>query len=142
MNVILGKMSKEEQDQIFKFKIGPNLSRQQRDHFAQFIQASAVVWAAVKDDCPFCIWGLMPPTLSSNVAYLWFYIVEYIESYEFLIVRHSRRVIEKALEDYPVIVGHCDRNNERAIRWMKWLGAEFGHPEYDFLPFRIERKDG
>lgn len=142
MTVVVGKMSEPEQEQVMKYKIGPNLSQEQRAQFTNFVRASTIVWQASRDDRCLCIWGLMPPTLSSNTAYMWFYIVEYIEQLEFLIVRHSRRAIEKALEEYPIIVGHCQRDNERAIRWMKWLGATFADYDFDLLPFRIERKDG
>lgn len=136
MTVIVGKVTVED------CKVDPNLSPMQLAQMKQFIRASAIVWQAERDGKCLCIWGLMPPTISSNVAYMWFHIVEYVEQLEFLIVRHSKKVIENALKEYPVIVGHCQRENERAIRWMKWLGAKFEHPEYDFVPFRIERKDG
>lgn len=142
MTVVLSKMTEADRKQLLDFKLGPNLTRNQIDTFTQFVRASAVVWHVVKDGRCLTIAGVMPPTISSNAAYLWMYIVEADDQVEFLTVRHSKRVIEETLKDYPLIVGHCQRGNDRAIRWIKWLGGIFGDYEYDFIPFRIERKHG
>jgi hypothetical protein len=47
--------------------------------------------------------------------------------------------MERMLERNPIIIGHVKVGDERAKKWLKWLGAKFG--EYDGwgLPFRIEK---
>lgn len=89
-----------------------------------------------------CAWGLIPPTLLSNSAYLWLYTTEGVRDHEFLFVRNSQRVIEGLLKEYDSINGHAHVTNTRAIRWLRWLGATFSEPVNDTLPFTIKRKHG
>lgn len=87
-----------------------------------------------------CVWGLCPPTVLSNRAYLWLYVLGDIEAHKFLFVRHSQRVIETALRDYDVIYGVTDVRNTSAIRWIKWLGAIYSQPDGLLAPFTIRHK--
>jgi hypothetical protein len=90
------------------------------------------------------IWGLIPPSLLSDRAYIWFLVtdtVEDIHAHKFLMARYSRLFIERALEKYPTIVGCCKTNRPSAMRWLKWLGAEFQPaPIKDNWYFEIKRK--
>lgn len=100
---------------------------------------STVIWAMFIDGKLACLWGLIPPTLMSHQAYLWFYTTDVIEEHQFILVRHSQMAIEEILEDYPSIVGHATMGADKSIRWLKWLGAEFGPPQGTGVPFRINR---
>ncbi len=102
---------------------------------------SASIWAGSIDGVLACIWGVIPPTLLSNQAYLWLYTTDAIKGHEFVLVRHSQLVIEGILEEYPSIVGHAIIGSDKSIRWLKWLGAKFGQPQGLAIPFRIS-KDG
>jgi hypothetical protein len=46
------------------------------------------------------------------------------------------------LRRYKVIVGNCIVGEDKSIRWLKWLGAKFGKPEGNKVPFVIRAKDG
>lgn len=94
------------------------------------------------DGTPVCAWGLVPPTLMSDRAYLWSIVLETAKDHEFVLVRHSQIQIKKMLELYQTINGHCEVGEERSIRWLKWLGAEFGVPQGRLVPFTIRRRDG
>ena len=72
-----------------------------------------------------CMCGLIPPTLLSDKAYLWLLTTDIVAEHKFLFVRHSQRYVEEALKEFPIIVGNCAINNHSAIRWLRWLGAEF-----------------
>lgn len=87
-----------------------------------------------------CIWGLIPPTLLSDSAYLWLLTTEIVAEHKFLLVRHSQRYIEEALKVFPTIVGDVLVGNEPAQRWLKWLGAEFEQPVHGRIPFAIRAK--
>lgn len=87
-----------------------------------------------------CIWGLIPPTLLSQTAYLWLLTTDIIAENKFLFIRHSQRYIEEALKQYPEIIGDTVISNTPAIRWLKWLGAEFGESSGLRLPFVIKAK--
>jgi len=100
---------------------------------------STVIWGGFINDELACIWGVIPPTLMSDQAYLWLYTTDVIKGHEFILVRHSQMVIENVLDEYPSIVGHAIIGSSKSIRWLKWLGARFGPPQGTAVPFRITR---
>jgi len=102
---------------------------------------STTIWGGFVEGKPICVYGIIPPTLMSYQAYMWLHVTDHLEKHEFVLVRHSQRVIEDVLKEYPVIVGHSVLGATKSIRWLKWLGAKFSHPQGDALPFRIERQD-
>jgi hypothetical protein len=89
-----------------------------------------------------CAWGLIPPTILSSVAYLWLLTTDVVAEHKFLFIRHSQRYIEEALKEFPIIVGDAIVGNDPAIRWLKWLGAEFLQPDGQRIPFVIRAKNG
>lgn len=84
-----------------------------------------------------CAWGLVPPTLLADEAYLWLYSTPAVADHKFLFVRYSQRVIEEMLKLYPNIVGVTDINASDSIRWLKWLGAKFGEHSGKYISFHI-----
>lgn len=106
------------------------------------IQYSQEVRFGLIDGEVACVWGLMPPTLLSNQAYLWLFTTDIVAEHKFLFVRHSQLWIEQALKAYPEIIGVCFQNNYSARRWLKWLGAEFGEVQGNRIPFTIRAKNG
>ena len=103
---------------------------------------TAELWIGLVDGRPVCAWGLVPPTVLSERAYLWLYVGPAVDEYKFLFVRYSQRIVEALRLDYPIIEGICDINNRRAIRWLKWLGASFGEPTAHHVPFVIGGRNG
>lgn len=100
---------------------------------------STIIWAGYIDGKLACLWGVIPPSLMSNQAYLWLQTTNVIEEHQFILVRHSQLVIKEILEEYPSIVGHAIIGSSKSIRWLKWLGAKFGPPMGTAVPFRITR---
>jgi hypothetical protein len=100
---------------------------------------STIIWAGYIDDRLACMWGVIPPTLMSDQAYLWLYTTDVIKEHQFTLVRHSQIVVEEILKEYPSIVGHATLGASKSIRWLKWLGARFGQPQGTGVPFRITR---
>lgn len=100
---------------------------------------STVIWSGRINGNLACIWGVIPPTLMSNQAYLWLYTTDVIKEHQFILIRHSQMVIEEILESYPSICGHAIIGSDKSIRWLKWLGAKFGPPQGTAIPFRITR---
>lgn len=101
---------------------------------------SSSSWIGLVDGKLACMWGLVPQTLLSNQAYLWLITTEIAAMHKFLLVRYSQMFIEKALMVYPVITGHVTAGNFSTKRWLRWLGAEFGHSDGKRLTFKIVRK--
>jgi hypothetical protein len=104
------------------------------------INMATMIWAGFIDDKLACIWGVIPPTLMSSQAYLWLYTTDTIKEHQFVLVRHSQLVIQELLKEYSSLCGHALLGSEKSIRWLKWLGAKFGHPQGDGVPFRISRR--
>ena len=85
-----------------------------------------------------CVWGLIPPTLLSDSAYLWLLTTDIVVEHKFLFVRNAQIYVEDMLKRYPILYGGV--GDPRAVRWLKWLGAEIGHPIRGQVPFVIRRK--
>jgi len=102
---------------------------------------SAFAWSGEVDGKIACVWGLIPPSVLSEQAYLWLLTTDLIEEHKFLFTRYSQRVVEMMLQAYPTIVGHIDQKEVRAVQWLKWLGAEIIAREDGQLHFSIRRKD-
>ena len=102
---------------------------------------SAFAWSGEVDGKIACVWGLIPPSVLSEQAYLWLLTTDLIEEHKFLFTRYSQRVVEMMLQVYPTIVGHIDQKEARAVQWLKWLGAEIIAREDGQLHFSIRRKD-
>src|SRR5881392_2422794 len=68
---------------------------------------SANMWIGLVDGGLMCIWGLIPPTLLSNQAYLWLYTTDLLKKHQFVLVRHSQLVIKEALKEYSSVCGHA-----------------------------------
>ncbi len=110
---------------------------------AASLEESRFSWVGMIDEEIICLWGLIPHSLLSDDAVLWLHVTDKFEGNEFIFVRHSQEVIKNLLlMEYPVIRGHVLAANGKAIRWLRWLGAEFGPPEEDWrIPFAIWSKD-
>lgn len=105
---------------------------------ARCLDESRFSWMGSVDGEVICLWGLIPHSLLSDDATLWLHVTDKFKGNEFLFVRHSQEVVKGLLLEYPVIRGHVLSDNDRAIRWLRWLGAEFGPPKEDWrIPFAI-----
>lgn len=101
------------------------------------MQNSSRVWLGMDDAKVLAVWGLIPPTLLSDVAYLWLFTTKDFGAHQFMFIRHSQRAVQMMLEEFPVIVGHGVVGADKSLRWLRWLGAKFGEPQGEFLPFEI-----
>ena len=112
------------------------------DDNAQMIMADALsqstrVWVGMDDGKVAAFWGIMLPTLISDRAYLWLYTTPALDNHKFVFVRQSQVWIKETLKEFPLIVGHALVGEDKSIRWLKWLGAKFLHPEGRLIPFEI-----
>lgn len=99
---------------------------------------SSRVWVGYEGNKVLACWGLKAPSLLSDRAYLWLFTTEDLREHVFIFVRYSQRAIADMLREYSVLWGHTLVDNTRAIRWLQWLGAEFGQPlSGGVLPFEI-----
>lgn len=104
-----------------------------------YILNSAEFWVGKVDGEIACIFGLIPPTLLEDSAYLWLLTTNTIEEHTFMFVRHSQRWMEEALNRYKFIHGHVAQDNVKAKRWLRWLGARILDPEGGRQAFEIRK---
>lgn len=117
-----------------------SLEPSEREIYNRCLQSSVGLWAGFVDGEFVSITGLIPPTLLSNEAHLWLHTTPALKGHEFVFIRHSQRFIEEALKRYPTIVGITMADNEKAVRWLKWLGAVFQETSEGVLSFTIKAK--
>lgn len=140
MKVVMNEADAQDVRSLIFSNAGVTFDDVQRMVLGNCIQRSAPLWAGFVDGKFVCTWGLIPPTLMSDRAYLWLHVTPALIGNEFAFVRHSQVVIEEMLKDYPIIKGHTFALNISAIRWLRWLGAKFGEPEDGVREFTILRK--
>lgn len=117
-----------------------NLDEIEKQKIDACLAISTHVYLGLVDGEYACCWGLIPPTVMGDRAYLWLHTSSLVEQNKFVFVRRSQRCIEAMLKEYSEIVGFCKPGNEQAIRWIKWLGAEFAEPARGRVDFVIRRK--
>ena len=120
----------------------PKLSDVEVEVFARFVKASLEIWIGSIGEELLCMWGLIPPTLLSDQAYLWLHTTEAVKDHEFMLVRRSQIELAKMLLRFPLIVGHCEVGERQSIRWLRWLGAIFGEPGEKLIQFTIRGPNG
>src|SRR5215467_288715 len=96
------------------------LSKEEKWGMDYCFSLSMYMWAGLIDGRLACLWGLIPPTLLSNQAYLWLYTTDVIK-------------------EHTSICGHAIAGADKSIKWLRWLGAKFGEPQGKGIPFRITR---
>jgi hypothetical protein len=97
-------------------------------------------WIGAVDDKIACIWGLIPPSLMSDQAYIWLYHNDLVEQYKLVFIRHSQIQVRRMLAIYPRIIGDCVITNTTGRRWLQWLGAQFEPPDDGLARFEIKAK--
>lgn len=111
----------------------PNAERS----LASFMMSSAEVWAGYVGDEVACVCGLIAPTMLSDRAYLWLITTSLVDEHQFRFIRQSQIWMSQVRQRYPLITGDVSIDNERAQRWLTWLGAKLGFPKADMIPFQI-----
>lgn len=118
----------EAYDLIFPEHLA-TMSKVDQETMKRTMNNSSRVWMGFDGAQVLALWGLIPPTLLSDRAYLWLFTTPALVGHEFIFIRHSQRAVQAMLEEFSLIVGNTLCNNERAIRWLRWLGAEFQETE-------------
>lgn len=111
-----------------------------KDQINRHLLATTHIEAGFIDGKFVAVWGVIPPTMVSDQAYIWVYTTMDLVGHEFVFIRNSQRMVEKFLKEFSTIVGVTEIDNKRAVRWLKWLGAEYGEPQDGYMPFVIRRK--
>ena len=141
MKTQIGQVDKQQLPGLISALSRDKLSKDDLATLSKWVLVSSAVYSGSWEGQLCCLWGLIPPTLLSEQAYLWLHTTEAASEHEFVLVRRSQIEVRKMLEEHPRIIGHCEVGAERSIRWLGWLGAIFGEPQEKLIPFVIKRKE-
>lgn len=126
----------EAWDLIFPAHLA-KLPKVEQEIMHRAMSTSSRVWVGYDGEKILAYWGVQPPSLLSDRAYLWLQTTEHLREHVFVFIRYSQRAVASMLQEYSILYGHTVVSNTHAIRWLRWLGAEFG-PEYrGCVPFEI-----
>lgn len=110
--------------ELISARIGGMIPTDQVEQFMRVVRSSATLWVGTVDGEFVCVWGLAPPSMLSQRAYLWLHVTPALRGHEFIFIRRSQIAVQEMLQLYPEIVGHVERDNAKAKRWLRWLGAK------------------
>lgn len=100
---------------------------------------SAKAWTGLVHGVPACVFGVAPASLLTGVGVPWMLGTDRLEQAERPLVRLSRPTLDVMHALFPRLVNFVDNRNERAMRWLAWLGFTLSDPVPmgpDGLPFR------
>lgn len=109
-----------------------------REILLRSVKNATHLWIGTHGETILCFFGLNPPTLLSDTAYLWLHSTPAMCKHSIPLMRHAIRSAKEWLDLYPHIVGHGHSNNPRSIRWLRLIGATFGEPTGSVIPFEIK----
>lgn len=113
---------------------------EEKYEMGECLKRSSELWVGIYRGTIGCVWGLIPPTILSDKAYLWLYTnQDMVLEHQFTFIRASQIIVKGLLEKYSVIYGTVERKYPRARLWIEWLGGEIT-PEGNTLRFEIRRK--
>lgn len=86
---------------------------------------------------PFCMLGCGP--MPDGTGYIWMLGTDSVFDNKFDFIKGSRFVVNALTQPYGSVKNYVHKDNEVAIAWLKWCGAEMGrelvfsdHPFYEF----------
>ena len=85
---------------------------------------------------PVAMFGIMADNLAGETAVLWMLSTDGINGIGRIFVRHSKEFIKDMFKFYPVLYGYVDLRNTVSIKFLTFLGADWG----DTVPYGLENK--
>lgn len=110
------------------------------------LSSSTMAWTGTVDGEPVCMFGVSRRSmLDGSVGTPWLLGTDAIERHQAAFLRRNKGIVKEMLAAYPVLRNWVDARNTLSIRWLKWLGFEFGSPVpygphgIAFYPFETRR---
>lgn len=116
---------------------GLDVTAEHREILLRSVKNATHLWIGTHYETILCFFGLNPPTLLSDTAYLWLYSTPAMQGRTVSLIRHSKRAVQEWHSLYSCIVGHCHCDKPRSLAWLRMIGAEFGEPTGSVIPFEI-----
>lgn len=93
---------------------------------ARCMRLSDRSWTGCADGVPVIIFGVGYVSVVSDVAAPWLLGTDDVEKYAIPFLRGSRECLRQLLTRYSVLRNYVDSRNVVAVRWLEWLGFQFG----------------
>lgn len=132
------------------FKLAKNMRRQERDEiwaeahlgpeealFTSY-RRSAFAYSVFFGDELIAMFGVVPESLVSDRGIVWMLTGDGVQKIWIRFLRASRHFVEFLRTKYPMLYNFVDVRHERAIAWLRWIGADIFPPEahgIDKMPF-------
>ena len=81
------------------------------------------------DGKPIAIYGVRKPSPIADYGLVWLFLGDVNDKDKYYVARQTKRFIEALLERYSYVYNYVDVGNEKIIKWLEFLGAEFSEPE-------------
>lgn len=107
---------------------------------------SAEVGCCRFDGIPVAIYGIRRSSPIADYGLVWLFLGDIKEEDRHYVALQTKRFVRDALTRYRYIYNYVDEGNEKIIKWLTFLGAEFSEPEEyglfgnKHLRFEIRRK--
>lgn len=89
-------------------------------------RGATVAWTGTLDGVPICMFGLSKGELREGRP--WLLATPELQSVSLTFWRLCRAEIDKMLEISPVLSNYVPVCDQRAVKWLRRLGAEIGEP--------------
>lgn len=93
------------------------------------IMCSRFSWAFEVDGELACLLGIVEGSMISSFGIPWMLGTTVLDKNVGVLIRHSRKYYEEVKGKYAHLVNFVDARNTKSIRWLKWLGFEFGEKQ-------------
>lgn len=82
------------------------------------------------------------PTDDPKVGCAWLLGTDLMPTIKKTFVKHSKEYLDELMDGYERLTNIVSMNNKLSVRWLTWLGAEFGESHgSDYRRFTINRKN-
>lgn len=90
---------------------------------------SDLAFAVWLDGRLICLFGYIPRSMMSDVAYPWMVASDEIARIPGILTRQARGYCSAVLGEYPVLFNYVDARNDRSIEWLSRLGFSISPAE-------------
>lgn len=128
-----------------RLEVEANSGRNPLEALLESMRVSTITRAALIDDEVAAIFGVSPVDALGGVASVWMLTGEIVDEIPYLFLRKSRSQVDELLQEWPILINFIDARYDRALRWVRWLGASvgaeipFGVAGLPFHPFVLRR---
>lgn len=90
---------------------------------------SRLAWTGLVDGVPVCMFGVVQVSKDGRAGRPWMIGTELLDKYQKVFLRRCAGQVETMQMCFDSLENVVDARNERAIKWLRWLGFSFSEPE-------------